>query len=798
MVSHESKVKNEESFEPGSSDSASDNPQADHDLVMADSASGPAAINPGNQVETPSKAAPKRTEDRSTYSGSYKVWAAERAASFAASGKSPKDSEPVVLSNIDSMQDPRLYVNRELSLLAFQWRVLEEAQDERNPLLERFKFLSICGSNMDEFFMVRVAGLKRQLEAGSLIAGPDGLTPLEQLDAIEGEVNRFIEESQSCLRNSLMPALDEAGITILQYQELTVEQKDDIRQYFLQKIFPVLTPMAFDPGHPFPHISNLSLNLAVSVRKTSKDVRFARLKIPDSLPQLIPVIRPSTTNRGTGKQLVYLWLDDIIQANLDALFPGMTILETHPFHVTRDAEVEIQEWEASDLLETTEEGVRQRRFGDVVRLQVDRAMPAHVLEILMSNLQIEPCDVYLVEGHFPLSSLKHIASIDRPDLKYSQVVPYVPKILNPDSRDEDEFASIARRDILMHHPYDSFQPIVNLLNDAADDPSVLAIKMTLYRVGRNSPVVEALLRAMEKGKQVAVVVELKARFDEESNIEWARALEREGVHVVYGLIGLKIHAKVLLIVRRVGDSIKRYVHLSTGNYNPVTAHLYTDLGLMTCDDQISSDVSDLFNYLTGYSAKTDYRKLLVAPINLRERLEALIRREISHQGQGRTGHIILKTNALVDERIIMLLYEASQAGVQVDLLVRGICCLRPGIKGVSENIRVISIVGRYLEHSRILYFRNAGNEEIYMGSADLMPRNLDRRVEVLFPIEDPGLNRYIREELLDTYLNDSVRARLMLPDGTYVRMQTGIEEDASAIDCQDVFLARVAESWSER
>ncbi len=701
--------------------------------------------------------------------------------------------EPVTLSNVTSLSDPRLYINRELSLLAFQWRVLEEAQDPRNPLLERFKFLSICGSNMDEFFMVRVAGLKRQVEAGSLTTGPDGLTPNEQLESIATEVNRFIEESQKCLRESLMPALDDSGVFILDYNELSPEQREDMRHYFLQKIFPVLTPMAFDPGHPFPHISNLSLNFAVSVRKTSKDVRFARLKIPASLPQLIPIARPGAQTK-TGKQ--YIWIDDVIQANLDALFPGMTIIEAHPFHITRDAEVEIQEWEASDLLETTEEGVRQRKFGDVVRLQVDRAMPAHVLEILMTNLQIEPCDVYLVEGHFPLSSLKNIGSLDRPDLKYPQFIPHVAKILNPDSRDEDEFTAIARRDILLNHPYDSFQPIVNLLNRAADDPSVLAIKMTLYRVGRNSPVVEALLRAMEKGKQVAVVVELKARFDEESNIEWARALEREGVHVVYGLIGLKIHAKTLLIVRKSGDSIKRYIHLSTGNYNPFTAHLYTDLGLLTSDESIGSDVSDLFNYLTGYSAKTDYRKLLVAPINLRERLESLIRREIEHQNNGRYGHIILKANALVDERIIQLLYEASQAGVEVDLIVRGICCLRPGIQGISENIRVISIVGRFLEHSRIFYVRNGGNEEIFIGSADTMPRNLDRRVEVLFPIEDPGLNRYIRDQLLELYLSDTVRVRFMQPDGSYVRLAP--HPDAPPVDCQQTLLENIAGSWSER
>ncbi|MCA9805682.1 MAG: polyphosphate kinase 1 [Cyanobacteria bacterium HKST-UBA02] len=702
----------------------------------------------------------------------------------------------VTLANIESLDDVRLFINRELSLLAFQWRVLEEAQDASNPLLERFKFLSIVGSNMDEFFMVRVAGLKRQLEAKSSRAGADGLKPGEALDALGFEVNRLLVDAQRCLRESLMPALTEAGIRMAVYNDLNEAQKADMRQIFLQKIFPVLTPMAFDPGHPFPHISNLSLNLAVLIRKASGEVRFARVKIPDTLPQLIEVSRPDRSQASPSPVSTYMWLDDLVMAHLDSLFPGMTIVEAHPFHVTRDAEVEIQEWEAADLLETTEEGIRQRRFGDVVRLQVDRAMPAHVLEILMSNLQVQPGDVYLVEGHFPLQSLKHVGALDRPDLKFKPFVPYVPNILNADAHDEDEFAAIARRDILLHHPYDSFQPVVNFLNNAATDPSVLAIKMTLYRVGRNSPVVEALLRAMENGKQVAVVVELKARFDEESNIEWARALEREGVHVVYGLIGLKIHAKVLLVVRRVGDSIKRYVHFGTGNYNPVTAHLYTDLCLFSSDETLASDVTDLFNYLTGYSAKTDYNKLLVAPINLRQRIEALIEREIQHQENGGSGHIIIKANALVDDRIIKLLYRASRAGVKIDLIIRGICCLRPGIKGVSENIKVVSVVGRFLEHSRVLYFRNGGHEEIYIGSADMMPRNLDRRVEVLVPIEDPGLATFIREELLATTLADRVKSRIMQPDGNYIRYLS--EDPSDALSCQQFFIEKNIESWSER
>lgn len=697
----------------------------------------------------------------------------------------PEDAKPL-------LTDPTYYLNRELSLLAFQWRVLEEAMDGTNPLLERFRFLSILGSNLEEFFMVRVAGLKRQIESGTPSAGPDGLSPSEQLDAVSSEVTRLLASAHDCLKGALLPELKMAGIQILQFDELTDEQKTDAREYFRKKIFPVLTPLAFDPGHPFPHISNLSLNLAVLIRDQVSDERFARVKIPDSLPQLVPIGKTEPPGARSSviqcKPNTYIWLDDLCKANIEQLFPGMSIVEVYPFHVTRDAEMEIQEWEAGDLLETTEEGVRQRRFGDVVRLQVHHAMPAYILEILMSNLQIEPYDVYLIEGRMPLSSLKYVANLDRHDLKYPPFIPAIPAVLDPDTMDKDEdiFAAIARRNILFHHPYDSFQPVVSFLNAAASDPNVLAIKMTLYRVGKNSPVVEALLKAQGRGKQVAVLVELKARFDEESNIEWAKALEAEGVHVVYGLLGLKIHSKVALVVRKEGDSIRRYVHLGTGNYNPMTAHLYTDIGLLTCDDKIGTDISDLFNYLTGYSAKRDYRKLLVAPINLRERFEELILREIEHAKSGAKGRIILKMNALVDERIIELLYRASQAGVKVDLIVRGICCLRPGIPGVSENIQVVSVVGRFLEHSRIYYFRNGGKDEIFCGSADLMPRNLNRRVEVLFPIEDERLARFVRDAVLKTYLFDTNKSRIMQSDGRYLRLHPKTGEQG--LSCQQWFL----------
>ncbi|HMK30159.1 MAG TPA: polyphosphate kinase 1 [Terriglobales bacterium] len=699
------------------------------------------------------------------------------------------------------LDDPSLYLNRELSLLAFQRRVLEEAQDDSNPLLERVKFLSIVGSNLDEFFMVRVAGLKRQLEGGALEVGPDGLSPAAQLEAIRTDVLELLGSAHRCVRRQLIPALERAGIHLMEYEQLTPQQKTRADGYFTETVFPVLTPLAFDPGRPFPHISNLSLNLAILIRDKDGEEHFARLKVPDGLPQLVPVDRVVPNGRRSSKMpkhQSFLWLEDLVSANLNMLFPGMEIVEAHPFHVTRDADIEIQELEAGDLLETTEEGIRQRRFGDVVRLVVHAEMPTHILKILISNLEVDRKDVYRVKGPLSLSRFKYIAALDRPELKDPPFLPAIPASLDLEvaSEEEDVFSAIRRRDILLHHPYDSFQPVVDFLRKAARDPAVLAIKITLYRVGRNSPIVEALLEAMENDKQVAALVELKARFDEESNIEWARALERQGVHVVYGLLGLKVHSKVAMVVRKEGDTIRRYVHLGTGNYNPVTAHLYTDFGLFTADHDIGADVTDLFNYLTGYSAKDDYRKLLVAPINLRDRLEHLIRREIKQHLQHGHGHMILKMNALVDVEMVRLLYEASQAGVKVDLLVRGICCLRPGVPGVSENIRVISVVGRFLEHSRVYYFHNSGEEEVYLGSADLMPRNLNRRVEVIFPVEDRRLVRYLRDEVMETYLADSRKAREMLSDGTYRRLTPGSGEEGTSSQAR--FLSRAQVSATRR
>src|SRR3984957_120119 len=671
-----------------------------------------------------------------------------------------------------SLNDPSLYLDRELSLLAFQHRVLEEAQDSATPLLERVKFLSILFSNIDEFFMVRFAVLKQKaatVQDGSIV---------EQLERIRTTVQRLMGEAYDAWRE-IESALTQSGIELRDYRALTNRERSLMETYFRQVVFPVLTPLAFDPGRPFPHISNLSLNLAVAVRDVKGVERFARVKIPDILPQLVPVSMP---DQPAGSRPV---LEQLIIENLHALFPGLEIIEAYPFRVTRDAEVEIQELESDDLLETIEEAVWQRRFRAVVRLQISEDIPEHMLETLVANLELDWRDVYPVDGPLDLSRLRQLASIDRADLKDAPLLPHTPPELNPKA-EEDIFALLRREDVLLHHPYDSFQPVVEFLRRASVDPEVLAIKITLYRVGRNSPVVEALLSAIENGKQVAVLLELKARFDEESNIEWAKALESAGVHVVYGLVGLKVHSKVALVVRREGETIPRYGHLSTGNYNPTTARLYPDLSFFTADDQIGADVTDLFNYLTGYSAKNEFRKLLVAPINMHEKLDDLIKREIGHAERGQKAHLILKMNGLEDLHIIRLLYQASQAGVKIDLLVRGICGLRAGVPGVSDNIRVISIVGRFLEHSRIYYFHNGGREEIFLGSADFMSRNLHHRVELLFPVENKRIMARLRDDILAKYLTDNRNARHMLADGSYVWEKSG----EPAVDSQAQFLVR--------
>jgi polyphosphate kinase len=668
-----------------------------------------------------------------------------------------------------------LYLNRELSWIEFNRRVLQEAQNQNVPLLERVKFLSIFSSNLDEFFMIRVSGLREQIAAGVTQRTPDGMTPAEQLDAVRAALLPLLDEQTRVLTEDLIPKLAGQGIRLLNYDELTPAQRAALRSYYEREIFPVLTPLAFDAAHPFPRISNLSLNLAVLINDPEYGERFARVKVPSNLARLIPLHELAPLTRAQDgsapspyKSMAFVWIEQVIAANLADLFVGMEIMAAYPFRIIRDTDIEIQEDEADDLLLTIEQGIRQRRFGNCVRLEIGAGMPERVRHTLLEKLQLDSGAVYASSGPLGLSSLMELHSLDRPGLKDRPFPAAVPAIFSSES---DVFSAIRRQDILLHHPYDSFTPVVDLIRTASEDPNVLAIKMTLYRVGRRSPIVDALMEAGENGKHVAVLVELKARFDEENNIVWARALERSGVHVVYGVLGLKTHCKLALIVRRERDGIHRYVHLGTGNYNATTARIYTDLGLMTCREDIASDVSDVFNFLTGFSNPKTYRKLGVAPVSLRETIRDLIRNEIKY---GKDGHLIFKINALLDPAMIEDLYKASQAGVRVDLIVRGICCIRPGLPGVSENIRVISIVGRFLEHSRIYYARNNGDEQVYLSSADLMQRNLDRRVEALFPVEDPALKTVVRQQVLDLCLADTVKARQLNSDGSY----TWVKPDA--------------------
>lgn len=668
------------------------------------------------------------------------------------------------------------YINRELSWLAFNSRVLEEAWDETNPLLERVKFLSIFGNNLDEFFMIRVSGLQAQRTAGVADLAADGLTPTEALDQIGAEVARLSAQAQDCWKE-LRRLLKRQKIEVLGYDETTEQERSNLTRFFENEVFPTLTPLAVDHGHPFPHISNLSLNLAIIVNDPLRGQRFARMKIPANFPRLVPT--------GVGSRFV--WIEEVIAHHIEALFPGLDVdhKDVFPFRVTRDADIEIQEDETEDLLRSVEADINKRHFGFVTRLEVTEAMPPAIRDQVIEGLQMDPRNLVAVGsdlgGELGYSSLMELMKVDRPDLKDK---PYVPRIPATLEGGQDIFTTISSGDLLLHHPYDSFAPVLALVEAASRDPHVLAIKQTLYRVGANSPLIPALVTARDVDTQVAVLVELKARFDEQNNIAWARQLERAGVHVVYGLMGLKTHSKCLLIVRKEGNAIKRYVHLGTGNYNATTARFYTDLGLLTCDPELGADLTDLFNYLTGYSRQTKFRKLLVAPINLRQEMAAKIRRETEHARAGRPARLIFQMNALVDPEMIGLLYEASNAGVKIELIIRGICCLVPGLKGWSENIRVLSIVGRYLEHARIFYFENGGAPELYAGSADLMQRNLDRRVEVVFPIESPKLKSYVVKKILATLLADNVQARQLQPDGTYERLKP---TDRKRRDAQAIF-----------
>lgn len=678
--------------------------------------------------------------------------------------KRPNDQKPY---HDEPLVEPSLYINRELSWLEFNQRVLQEACDNRHPLLERVKFLSIVSANLDEFFMIRVAGIKELILADIVEYSPDGLTPSQQLHAVHDRVSVMLKEMCDCYKKDLLPKLAEQGIRILQTEELTSEDRKKLSDLFAREIYPVLTPLAFDPGHPFPYISNLSLSLAIVVKTPNGEERFARVKVPDVLPRLVQI--PAGETQDQEKDARFVWLEDVISDNLHLLFPGMTVEESYAFRVTRNADIEIQEDEADDLIQSIEESIRLRRFGSVVRVSIENKMPARIKEILIENLEVTPDDVYEFDPPLDPSQLMTLLRLPRPELKDS---PYVPASLNQEEDGEDVFSIIRRGDVLLHHPYDSFSPIVQFIRSAANDPNVLAIKQTLYRIGKESPLIPLFVEAAEKGKQVAVLVELKARFDEENNIGWAKQLERAGVHVVYGLVGLKTHAKMALVVRKESDGLRRYVHLGTGNYNPTTARIYTDLSYFTCNEKITEDITEVFNYLTGYSRRESYKKLAVAPVTLRQKVESLIDREIHNVQNGKPGHMILKMNALTDVKMIAKLYEASKAGVKIDLIVRGICSLRPGVKGYSETIRVISIVGRYLEHSRVFFFQNGDQPEIYLSSADLMGRNLERRVELMFPVEDELLVKKIKEEVLDAALEDCVRARELRSDGSYVYVPT--------------------------
>lgn len=666
------------------------------------------------------------------------------------------------------LSDPALYINRELSWIRFNQHVLDEAKDPSHPLLERIKFLAIFSNNLDEFFMVRVSGLHHQLAEGVIKLPPDGLTTMEQLERINSDLVPLLKEQTRVWLEDIIPALQKAGIVIHTRSTLDDTKRKQLRKYFFREIFPVLTPLAFDKSHPFPFISNLALNLAVILRRPgSHEELFARIKIPNKLfPRLIELATDPARKDLSGRQ-EFIFLEELIADNLDLLFPGMEIVAAYPFRVTRDADIEIEEDEADDLLSAVEQSISKRWIGTPVRIEVAEDMIPAIVDMMGAKLAKYPHMFYRVRGPVGLADLFCMMNLDRPDLKDTPYAPSVPDRLD---RDPDIFHAIGQRDIILFNPYESFQPVIEFLEAAAHDPDVLAIKMTLYRTGTNSPIVQALLDAREHGKAVSVLVELKARFDEENNIGWARALERAGAHVVFGIMGLKVHAKLCLVVRKEKTGIVRYVHMSSGNYNAVTAKIYTDIGLFTANEEISSDVSHLFNVLTGYSQFSAYHHLLVAPGGIKKGIIGLIEREIERQKSHGDGRITFKLNALQDAGVIRALYRASQEGVVIHLQVRGICCLRPGIEGISDNITVTTIVGRFLEHTRIYHFHNGGDPLVLMGSSDLMPRNLKRRIEVLYPILDPGIRDEVINTILPVHLHDTVKTRILQADGSYVRV----------------------------
>jgi polyphosphate kinase len=691
---------------------------------------------------------------------------------------------PVATEAVIELDDPALYTSRELSWLAFNDRVLEEALDERNPLLERLKFIAIFGTNLDEYFMIRVAALKQQVEAEISRRSEDGRLPEESLAAITERLRPSLDRAMKCLRRLLFE-LERYGVRVFPLERLDAPTRAALDAYFHERVFPVLTPLGIDKGHPFPYISNLSLSLAIELEEATPTDgpihHVARVKVPEGLPRFVAV--PGTPEG----QRWFVLLEDLIANNLSALFPGLTIVGSSVFRVTRDADLDIQEDEADDLLQAIESELRRRRFGEPVRLEVQADMPEHLRTKLLNALDLGRDDCYEMRGMLATSDLWTLVGSDRPALHDAPFTPAMPKRLIGTA---DVFAAIREGDILLHHPYESFDPVVQFVQQAARDPRVLAIKQTLYRTSGNSPIVNALVEAAENGKQVAALIELKARFDEENNINWARNLERVGAHVVYGFAGLKTHGKVTLVVRNEPDGIRRYMHFGTGNYNDKTAKIYTDLSLFTCRTDLGADATQLFNSLTGFSKHITYDELLVAPLGLRSGFESLIARETANALAGIPARITAKLNAITDAGIIRALYRASQAGVTIALIVRGMCALKPGVPGISENITVHSIVGRFLEHSRIFVFENAGDPEVYMGSADWMGRNLDRRVETIVPVLDPAIRDVIRREILDVLLADNVKSRTLLPDGTYERRMPLPGEPR--VDAQQTFLGHYA------
>jgi polyphosphate kinase len=686
------------------------------------------------------------------------------------------DTEPTALLTSDLPADR--FTNRELSWLAFNARVLALAEDKTQPLLERMKFLAIFASNLDEFYMVRIAGLKRRVEMGLSMPGADGLSPTETLKRLAERTRELADQHARLFLDDIEPALAAEGIRIVRWASLDEEHRDRLGDYFRSKVFPVLTPLAVDPAHPFPYISGLSLNLAVLVRSPeSSTERFARVKVPNNVPRFVIVKRTPT-------EAEFLPLEELIAAHLSMLFPGMEVVEHHLFRVTRNADLEVEEDRDEDLLQALERELVRRRFGPAVRLEVAPNIDPEILHLLINEIDVQPDDVLTVPGLLDLTALWQLYDLDRPALKDRPFVPATHPRFAEGETPKSVFATLREGDVLVHHPYESFATSVQrFIEQAVADPNVLAIKQTLYRTSGDSPIVDALIDAAEAGKQVVVIVEIKARFDEQANIKWARALERAGCHVVYGLVGLKTHCKTALVVRQEGGAIRRYAHIGTGNYNQKTARLYEDIGLFTADDAICADLTDLFNVLTGYSRQTEYRSLLVAPRGVRVGLIERIRREIDHARAGREAHIQIKTNHLVDEQSIDALYRASQAGVRVELLVRTFCTIKAGVPGLSENIVTRSILGRFLEHSRVFYFANAGEPEYWIGSSDLMHRNLDRRVEVLCRVNDTVATDHLRW-CLDAEFATETKAWELQPDGSWVR-------SAGDVDYQERLMKRL-------